>query len=309
MRASALLCLLISAALAAQSSPAPRTMAITIDDLPYMHARAGEPMLPHARRATNGILGALRAHGAIAVGFVTEYRLAGDQQRIALLKQWVDARMILGNHTYSHPDLNRLTADEFAGEIAKGDVVTRRLMQPRQPYQMFFRHPMNHTGDTKEKKEAVERYLAARGYAVAPHTVENNDFLFDPAYARARQRGDAALARRIMDAYLDHTIEMTAFAEQKSVEVFGRDVPQTLLIHANELNADGLGEMLRRLKGRGYRFIPLDQAMKDAAYRTRDTVVSRTGPTYLFRWARSLNRNVSFDAEPRMPAIPGPSQR
>ena len=42
--------------------------------------------------------------------------------RVALLQQWVDAGVILGNHTYSHPDFNRLTVEEFENEISKGDV-------------------------------------------------------------------------------------------------------------------------------------------------------------------------------------------
>ena len=36
------------------------------------------------------------------------------EARTALLKQWVDAGMTLGNHTRTHPDFNRLTVEQFA---------------------------------------------------------------------------------------------------------------------------------------------------------------------------------------------------
>jgi peptidoglycan/xylan/chitin deacetylase (PgdA/CDA1 family) len=128
-------------------------MAVTIDDLPYVSA--GHPAwAPNARRATDEILRALKAHRAPALGFVNENKLHAPgevDERIALLKQWVDAGMTLGNHTYSHPDFNRLTVEQFWDEIVKGEVVTKRLMESRRPYQLYFRHPMTHTGDTKEK--------------------------------------------------------------------------------------------------------------------------------------------------------------
>ena len=149
---------------------------------------------------------------------------------------------------------------------SKGEIVSRRLMSSRQPYQLYFRHPMTHTGDTQAKKEAIEKFLIDRGYKVTPHTVENSDFIFNVVYVLARRDKDEATASRVRDAYFDFTIAATEFAERFSPQIFGREVPQTLLIHANDLNADCLDEMLRRFAGRGYRFVSLDEAMRDPAY-------------------------------------------
>jgi peptidoglycan-N-acetylglucosamine deacetylase len=131
-----------------------RAVAVTFDDLPYV-AAGRDPYLPHAQRATSQILRVLKAHRAPAIGFVNENKLHAPgelDRRVALLQQWIDAGMMLGNHTYSHPDFNRLTVQQFQDEIIKGEIITRRLMHSRQPYSLYFRHPMTHTGDTKEKK-------------------------------------------------------------------------------------------------------------------------------------------------------------
>lgn len=280
-----------------------RAMAVTIDDLPYVNP-AQLTYLPNARRATNDILRALKSHRAPAVGFVNEGKLqaAGEiESRTELLKQWVDAGMTLGNHTYSHADFNALTVEQFQDEIVKGEVVTRKLMESRKPYQLYFRHPMTRTGDTKEKKEAIEKFLAERGYRVAPHTIENSDFVFNVPYARARRDKDEALAKRLREAYLDYTIAATEFAERVAPQIFGRDIPQTLLIHTNDITADCLGEMLKRFEARGYRFIMLDEAMNDAAYQTKDTFVTKRGPSWLWRWMKSLGLNVSFKDDPEPP--------
>ena len=100
------------------------------------------------------------------------------------------------------------------------------------------------------------------------------------------------MAKRLREAYLDFTIAALDFAERLSPEIFGREIPETLLIHANDLNADCLDELLKRLGARGYRFVTLDQAMSDPAYQTKDTYVSKFGPTWLWRWMASKGLNT-----------------
>ena len=280
-----LIILLMSAGVSAQTDNPSRRMAVTFDDLPYV-----PDDLPSAQRGTKEILRALRTHRAPAVAFVNEGRLlvVGEvDARIALLRQWVDAGMMLGNHTYSHPDFNALTIQQFQDEIIKGEVVTRRLMQSRPSYQLYFRHPYTHTGDTQAKKEAVGNFLAARGYKVTPHTIDSMDYLFNTCYVRALRDKDAAMAKRLREAYLNFTVAATEFAERFSPEIFGREITQTLLLHANDITADCLDEMLRRLAARGYRFVTLDEAMGDPAYQTKDTYVGKHGPTWLWRWMES----------------------
>lgn len=294
-----LICFVISA-----SGQTPtRTMVVTIDDLPYM--RMGDAAyLTGAQPATTKILSALKKYKVEAVGFVNERQLEyGNQReaRTALLRQWVQSGMTLGNHTYSHPDFNRLTVEQFKEEIEKGDVVTRELMKSRRPYQLYFRHPMTHTGDTVEKKEAIEKFLAARGYKVTPHTIENSDFIFNVPYAHAIQKGDTELAKRLREAYLDFTFAALEFAEKISPQLFGREIPQTLVIHSNDINADCLDEMLRRFTERGYKFVTLDKVMADPAYQTKDTLVSKFGPTWFFRWSKSKGLNLDFSGDPDPP--------
>lgn len=293
------LCLLV--ATSAHGQAARRTMAVTIDDLPYVNFGDGA-YIKNARVATAKILSTLKKHKVPAVGFVNEDKLeSSPKERIALLRQWVDAGMVLGNHTYSHPDFNRLTVEQFEEEITKGEVVTRQLMHSREPYQLYFRHPMTHTGDTTEKKEAIEKFLEARGYKVTPHTIENSDFIFNVPYAEAVQKHDEALAKRVRDEYLAMTNTATEFAEKISPEIFGREIPQLLLIHANDLNADCLDEMLKNLEARGYTFVSLDTVMADPAYQTKVTYISQRGPTWLFRWAKSKGMDLDFRGDPDPP--------
>src|SRR5689334_15464108 len=106
---------------------ATRTLAVTIDDLPWSHHGEGASYLDAARRGTEAMLAALRAHRVPTVSVVNEGKLdaptpAEHAARVALLRQWVDAGHILGNHSYSHPDANALTAEAYLTDVARGDV-------------------------------------------------------------------------------------------------------------------------------------------------------------------------------------------
>ena len=300
--AVAVLLLSLSLSATAQTSGPSRSMAVTFDDLPYAAVERND--LPSARRATNKILRALRARRVPVVAFVNEgtLQVSGEvDARIALLQQWLDAGGTLGNHTYSHVDLNLLTVEQFQDEIIKGEVVIRRLMQARPSAQLYFRHPFTHTGDTQGKKEAIEKFLAARGYKVAPFTIDGQDYVFNGCYVRALRNKDQALARRLREAYIEFTIAATEFAERISPPIFGSEITQTLLVHANDINADSLDELLRRLAARGYRFVTFDEAMSEPTYQMKDTYVTRAGPSWLWRWMNSKGLKASFKDDPEPP--------
>jgi peptidoglycan/xylan/chitin deacetylase (PgdA/CDA1 family) len=281
-----------------------RLMVVTVDDLPYVSA--GYPnTISRARRATSELLSAFVEHKLLVTAFVNESELYVDSQvdaRIELLTRWAEAGVILGNHTFSHPDLNQLTAEEFQREIMEGHPATLRIMEPYEPYQRYFRYPQNHTGDTAEKKNTVAAFLKANDYEIAPHTVDSQDWIFNRLYVVALENDDREMAHRVQDAYVEFVIAATEFAENKAQEIFRQNIPQTLLIHANDLNADTLDRMLVELESRGYLYTSLTEAMQHPAYRTRDTYVTRAGPSWLWRWTNSLDLDVSFRGDPEPPA-------
>lgn len=277
-----------------------RAVALTFDDLPEVFSRDITTM----RRNTAELLRVLRLHQAPAIGFVNESKLhvAGEvDARTEVLKQWVDAGMILGNHTYSHLRLFTTPLLKYEDDVIKGEVITRRLMNERQPYQLYFRHPYTSTGPNKEVKAAFESFLGERGYRVAPFTIENSDYIFNQMYADARRNKEEALMDRLRKAYLDHNDEQFEFMEGLSSEMFGREINQILLIHANDINADCLDEMLKRLEARGYRFVTLDRALEDNAYQTKDDYIGPNGPSWLHRWTVSLGLKMKLNQEPDPP--------
>ncbi len=263
------------------ASPALRTVAITIDDVPIGGGRWSGDDPEAVVRINAEILEALVGRGAPAIGFVTENRVhvAGEiDRRMKILRSWTGAGIELGNHGYSHLSFQTTPLEEFQDDVIHGEVMTTAATGRRPA---FFRFPFNHTGPTAEAKGSMRSFLAARGYTVAPFTVEHADYVFNAVYSTARRVGDEEEMRRILDAYVTHLDTAFAYAEGLSAELFEREIPQIFLIHANEINAAALGDMLKRLERRGYSFVSLGEALEDDAYDTPDEYVGRWGISWL----------------------------
>jgi peptidoglycan/xylan/chitin deacetylase (PgdA/CDA1 family) len=308
LRLAIALCVILAVALSAgpklggQATTPERRLAITFDDLPGVSRQSTATNLDTINAR---LLATLRIERVPTVGFVNErgVDVEGERDaRTAILKRWLDARMELGNHTYSHPDLNTMPPDQYEVDILKGERLTRKLATERGGVLRWFRHPFTHTGATAEIKARIDGFLGAHGYTVAPFTIETADYAFAAVYEHATLSTDDAAADKAMAAYLSATDERVAFCESLAADTFGREIPHVLLIHVNRLNADAMPELLRRLKARGYSWISLADALRDEAYATRDDYVGRSGPSWLHRWRIVLGKPDRLHDEPDPPA-------
>jgi len=294
----AVIALFPAATVISQTRAETRAVAVTFDDLPATEVGMVANDVASLTAMTRKLLNAVRGHGVPAVGFVNEGKLfhqgaaADDAEgRIAVLRMWLNAGFELGNHTYSHRDLNRTPLDVFQADVIRGEAVTRKLAETAGLKFRYFRHPFLHVGQDIEQRRAFERFLAARAYTVAPVTVDNDDFVYAAAYASALRRRDAATAARIGDDYLRYMDGVFTFFEAVSRRVLGREIPQVLLLHANTLNADRFDALAAALVRRGYRFISLEEALKDEAYRLPDTFVGAPSNSWFNHWEITAGRD------------------
>src|SRR5688572_29459132 len=295
--ALALAALLPVASMNSQSPDARRAVAVTFDDLPATEAGAVANDVMSLTDLTRRLLSAVRRHGVPAVGFVNEGKLfhagaaPGDADgRIAVLRMWLDAGLELGNHTYSHRDLNVIPLEEFQADVIRGEAVTRMLANAAGKPLRYFRHPFLHVGRELRQRRAFESFLAASGYTVAPVTIDDDDYIYAAAYARALRSGDASAAARIGDDYLRYMDDVFSFFEATSQRIVGRAIAQVLILHANSLNADRFDALAEAIVRRGYRFIPLAEALKDDVYRLPDEFVGAPGNSWFNHWEITADR-------------------
>jgi peptidoglycan/xylan/chitin deacetylase (PgdA/CDA1 family) len=285
--------------LTAQST-SQRRVAITIDDGPVV----GEMRdLGNFQRISSGLITSLQAEKAPATIFINERQLNVPGQRDArasVLERWLDAGFELGNHTYSHPSLNRVPLWQFLDDIVRGDVIMRPLVEQRGRKLVWFRYPFLHSGMDPDSHQRVMEFLEQRNYRVAPVTVDYADYSFAGIFTRMLRTGDQATAEKIRLAYRDQVDVGFEHAERVSRDLFGYEPPQILLIHCNELNSLTLRESIDRMRKRGYSFITLDEAMIDKIYRRPDTFAG-SGGSWLSRSAIHMGRPLPPNSGPQLP--------
>jgi len=251
---------------------------------------------------TSRLVATLRDEKIPAVGFVNEkklYKWGEVDERIRALSMWLDSGLELGNHTFAHTSLNRAGLKAFEDDVIQGETVTGMLLAQHKMKLRYFRHPYLDVGLDLETRRQAEAFLSARGYQVAPVTVDAWDWMYARVYEDAHRRDDTALQQQLVSSYLSYTDTVFGFEEQLSKELVGYEVKQILLLHANELEADHLKDLVAVIRKRGYRFISLDDALSDQAYSMPDTYVGVEGTDWLDHWA--ITRGKPAQGHPVFP--------
>lgn len=291
-----------------------RRISITIDDLPWVvgsdqvwedkNSNTAKGIEKHHKR----LIAEMKRAKAPVVGFVNEGKLfSGDllqNNRLAMLNDWLNAGSELGNHTYGHISMHDVELSVYQDNILKGEQQLRPLLAKHKQMPKWFRHPYLRAGRTLEDKAALQKFLAEHGYRIAPVTVDNGEWVYAFAYRKVLAKGGdnkETLARLRRD-YVPYMVAKVDFFERASIDLLGYNLPQILLMHANELNADTYSDLIAAIRGRGYRFVTLEETMKDPAYQRADTFTGRYGPSWLHRWALADKKPKAFyEGEPVVP--------
>jgi len=263
-----------------------KSVVITMDDLPGAEFGSDDSLgaindLSRRNRATVRVF---RAHHVPALGLVNEFKVqvAGERDaRSAILEDWNSAELELGNHTYSHLHFNETTLQAYEDDTVRGEVVTAQILKARGKQERYFRHTALQTGRTPEEQRTFDAFLVDRGYQVAPVSLYIGDVRFNDVMGDALSRGDLTTAQISREAYVRHALRMFDYAAEVSKGLFHREIPQIVLVHDNQINSEMMDDLLTRLEQRGYRFVSLDEALRDPAYGSRESFKGNLDRCYL----------------------------
>ncbi|KAF1014206.1 MAG: hypothetical protein GAK31_03230 [Stenotrophomonas maltophilia] len=302
---------LLLLSLAVHAAGPDRRIAVTIDDLPWARLDEIVPADLQARHAA--LQQQLRQAGVPVVGFVNENKLEVDGQvrpeRVQMLRDWRDAGYELGNHAWSHMDLNAKGVAAFQQDFLRGEQQLRPLLAERGQVPRYMRHPYLRAGRTAEDRAQMDTFFAEHGYRIAPVTVDNGEWVWAFAYANVMNEQPSGAEReatllRLRRGYVPYMLNKLDYYEQQSQALLGYALPQVWLMHANELNAAAFAELVAATQRRGYRLISLDEALRDPAYARGTTGYDgRYGPSWLHRWAMAEKKPKDFyGKEPEVPS-------
>ncbi len=243
------------------SATAPQ-VAFTFDDLP-----AHGPLPPGMARpaVVKSILATLKRENMPPVyGFINGFRVARYPYQIHILQAWRAAGEPLGNHTWSHPQLDKLSAPQYEANIAKNEPLLRRVDGGGDWH--WFRYPFLEEGNTVEKREAVRTWLFAHGYRIAEVSMDFQDYLWNEPYARCSAKHDEQAIQQLHDTYLATADEYIRVYRELAQRLYGHDVPYVLLMHIGAFDARMLPELIALFRERGFAFTTLQTALADPIY-------------------------------------------
>jgi peptidoglycan-N-acetylglucosamine deacetylase len=300
----ALLAALALATLAAAAEPR-LEVALTFDDLPL---NGGLPPGVTQTDIARDTLAVLRKHRIPpSYGFINAAKLERSADGAQALKLWAQAGHPLANHTYTHLDLTRSSAEDFQREILRNEPALELLQldlpgKARAAHDWrWFRYPYLHEGDTLEKRRAIRAFLERNGYRIAQTTLDHEDYLWNSAHARCVAARDDESLRWLRASYLEEAREWIRFQRELARTVFGRDIRHVLLLHLGSFSPTILPDLFGLLKEEGFDIVTLERAQSDPVYALDPDFAEPRGGTLveLMMQARGIAWPADTPSKPR----------
>jgi peptidoglycan/xylan/chitin deacetylase (PgdA/CDA1 family) len=293
------LLLLLHAPEARGGAPERGRVALTFDDLPA-HAA-----LPPGRTRTDvakSVLEALRAAGAPPVyGFVNAKALVDDPTTEVVLRLWTAAGNPLGNHAFSHMDLDANSVEAFEKDVLADEATLRRHMAGGDWH--WFRYPYLHEGSTLETRNAIRWFLAGKGYRIAQVTMSFDDYAYNDPYARCMTKGDQAAIEWMKESYARRAGESIEGARAAARRAFGRDIAHVMLLHIGAFQTVMLPRLLEIIHEHGVELVSLTQAEDDPVYALDPARTS--GGTFLGQMAAAMGLPPSPSVDDTLKRLDG----
>src|SRR5580698_10232494 len=253
--------LLVAFCLGLAGMCAAQKLAITMDDLPLNGTLP--PGVSRAETARDVLAILKKRHVPPVYGFINAKRLEGNEDGAEALKLWAAAEPV-GNHTYSHMDLEQNSAEAFEREIEENEPVLELL--DAKDHWHWLRYPYLHEGDTVEKRRTVRAYLKAHGYRIAQVTLDWEDYLWNTAYARCVAKGDAKSIAWLRSSYLSTASTFLDLGREQAKLIYGHEINYVLLMHLGAYSSTIMPDALDLLKKKGFELVTLEEAQSDPVY-------------------------------------------
>ena len=261
-------------------------LAITMDDLPLNGILP--PGVTRTETARDVVAILKKRHVPPVYGFINAQRLEGNPDGAEALKLWAAAEPV-GNHTYSHMDLEQNSTEAFEREIDENEPVLELLKLDSPGGSAnddwhWLRYPYLHEGDTVEKRRAVRAYLKTRGYQIAQVTLDWEDYMWNTAYTRCVEKNDAKSIEWLRTSYLSTASDFLDLGREQAKLIYGREINYVLLMHLGAFSSAILPDALDLLKKKGFKLVTLQEAESDSIYQGDPDVGLHDAGTLLDQW-------------------------
>jgi peptidoglycan-N-acetylglucosamine deacetylase len=235
--------------------------------------------------ANSRILKAISEKDVRAALFVCGIRV-DDADGAKLLSAWDQAGHLICNHSYSHKFYGEQTSyADFAVDFLKNE----RVIAPYRNRTALFRYPFLKEGDTADKRDRFRALLKERGYRVGHVTIDASDWYVSQRFVDRLAKQPKAAIASYRDCLVAHLLDRAAFYRQLALDVLGRDIRHTLLMHFNPLNAFVLSDVMGAFEAAGWQWVHASLAFEDPVFRSQPRTLP-AGESLVWALAKETGR-------------------
>lgn len=252
-------------------------VAITVDDVP---ANGDVPSMVSRSFIADKMLKVFKKHHVFGIyGLINGSKTEKNSESMNILKDWISQGQLLGNHTYSHLDLTKVSAKDFIADIKKNEPILKNVMVKREF--RYFRYPYLSEGNTQEKRDTVRQYLFNNQYKIAQVTVDFFEYEWNDPYVRCQAKHDLQSIAWLKKTYIEQALNALTISHSLSMMLYSRDIKNILLIHINSFTTEMLDELLTAYEKHGVKFISLNEALSDEIYIANPNIIRDRSYTFL----------------------------
>jgi hypothetical protein len=108
---------------------------------------------------------------------------------------------------------------------------------------------------------------------------------------------DLNTMKEVRSAFIDYMAKMFDHYEMYSVETFGREIPETMVLTPSRLVTDTADDLFGMIKKRGYSFVSMETALADSAFQTAENYEGESGISWFDRWTLTAGKRLKDEPE------------
>lgn len=216
-----------------------------------------------------------------------------------LLNSWNDRGERIANHTFSHPDYGEKdeTFEKFKNELLRNDSIINKLSN----YIRLFRFPYLKEGNTREKVDQFRAFMKEQGYRNGNVTIDASDWYINGRLLKRLKENPNADIDGYRAFYLEHLYNRAIFYEDLAVQLSGRHIHHTMLLHHNLTSALFLGDLIKMFREKGWKVIDAEEAYKDEIFMSEPKYIP-AGESLIWALAKDTGK---YDSVLRYPGEDG----
>lgn len=238
-------------------------IAITIDDYPM-----SDGYLFSSQKRTEAFLNACSKHHCKAAFFCIGQDCNTEKGKF-LLALLDNNGHFLANHSMTHSHFSSKSLVEFESEIRQ----TEAILSSYQNMRKWFRYPFldygnrDALGGSKEKSLRSIEILRLLGYVEGYVTINTLDWHINERLRKSLKQGNSVDFHSLKTLYLNLLKEWCNHYIRFYQVEFPEEITHTLLLHANDLNALYLQDILLMIKDSGWNIVSPEQAFANTSWR------------------------------------------